>query len=65
MQISTTNENKNKTTKSKDIKATSAELVIEEVLSSEAVLFHDQYDISYIARHGHGGEILRVLAQDP
>lgn len=54
----TSNQNKNKSTKSKDPKVTSAELVIEEVLSSEAILFHDQYDISYIARHGHGGEIL-------
>ena len=45
-------------------KLTVAEQIISSVLVSDAVLFHDQYDESYIAQNGNGGKILRLSSKE-
>lgn len=56
--------NKNKADESQETKGTAAQLVIDSILSSDAVLFHDQYKRAYISPHGHGGEILRLNSEE-
>lgn len=59
-----TKQNKNKADKSQETKGTAAQLIIDSVLSSGAVLFHDQYKRAYISPHGDGGEVLRLNSEE-
>ena len=53
--------NQNKPTQGQNSRArTAAESLIDDVLGSDAVLFHDQFDNAYLAWHGDGRQILKL-----
>lgn len=60
-----TNPNKNdKPQKNNSPKGTAAEWLIDTILKSKAVLFHDQYNEAYIAVNGDGCRIFRLDSKD-
>jgi hypothetical protein len=40
--------------------ASAAQILIADVLKSDAILFHDQYNEAYIAPMGHGGQVINL-----
>jgi hypothetical protein len=60
MQISTTNENKNEPTEGNNKQGSAATSLINDVLSSDAVLFHNQFEEAYLAEHGDGRQIIKL-----
>ena len=54
----------NKNSKKKKDASSAAEWLIDAILKSEAVLFHDQRNVAYIAYHGNGTKVDRIESKD-
>ncbi len=60
MQENATNENQKEPFEGNNKKGSAATSLINLVLNSDAVLFHDQFDEAYLAWHGDGRNILKL-----
>lgn len=61
MQINATTKNINEPDKgSKSKKGSAAKSLINDILSSDAILFHDQFEEAYLAENGDGRRILKL-----
>lgn len=60
MQENATTKNQNEPSEGNNKKVSAAKALISDVLDSDAILFHDQFDEAYLAENGDGRKVLKL-----